>query len=580
MIIRTESVGNRRECAMCFVSGIAVICCCLGSTAVGQQEASSRPAEVAEYDAGRVGPLADGRVIVPTNQVLSPAGWQVTFAGRPTDLALSPDGRHLAALCHKQIVVIDIELRQAVQKVPYATLHGGGSFNGISYTPDGQRLCASCIRGTIELFDIGADGRLTAQEPIQLKGRHGGNALPAGLAVTPDGKCLYVTLNLNNTLGEIDLDKRELIREIPVGNAPYDVVLVARPGDERPSRAVVSNWGGRLPKDNDPLGPSGRGPPVKVDPVRHIASEGSVSIVDLEAHRVLAEIVVGRHASGLAVSGTGIVYVANANSDTVAVIDALEARLVETISTRPDKIPLFGSAPNALVERCGRLYVSNGTNNAVAVVQLSERAQGRADSSVAYEAVEPHSTLVGQIPTGWYPAGIVLDARRNVLCVANIKGIGSRATDWRGKRKIKGETVFGYNSHDYCGTRLVSFRFPDDADSRGADEARPDEQSHDGVDQRAVAAAGGAPRPHPVPERHGEPSVIQARRLHHQGEPHVRPGIRRSAARRGRSEPVHLRPRGHAQSPRAWPSSSCCWTTSIAAGRSARTGISGRMKRT
>ncbi len=492
---------------MRFVSGITMICCCLGSTVVGQQAASSRPAEVAEYDAGRVGPLADGRVIVPTNQVLSPAGWQVVFAGRPTDLALSPDGRHLAALCHKQIVVIDIELRQVVQELSYATSHGGGSFNGISYTPDGKHLYASCIRGTIEVCDVGADGRLIAQKPLQLEGLRGGNALPAGLAVTPDGQRLFVALNLNNTLGEIDLDKRELIREIPVGNAPYDVVLVTRPDDERPSRAVVSNWGGRLTKENEPRGPSGRGTPVKVDPVRNIASEGSVSIVDLETSRVLAEIVVGRHASGLAVNPAGVVYVTNANSDTVSVIDVWKAQLVETISTRPDGIPLFGSAPNALVEHHGRLYVSNGTNNSVAVVQLSERAQGRADSSAANEAAEPHSTLVGQIPTGWYPAGIVFDAKRNALCVANIKGIGSRATDWRGQRKVKGEIVFGYNSHDYSGTVSI-VPIPDDADlAEQTKRVLTNNRMTETISALSPPRKGAAPRP--VPQRHGEPSVIQ-----------------------------------------------------------------------
>ncbi|UCG17087.1 MAG: bifunctional YncE family protein/alkaline phosphatase family protein [Phycisphaerales bacterium] len=492
---------------MRFVLGIVMICCCYGATVVGQQGTSSRPAAVTEYDAGRVGPLADGRVIVPTNQVLAPAGWQVNFAGRPTDLALSPDGRHLAALGHRRIVVIDIESRQVVQEVSYATPKGGGSFTGISYTPDGKRLYASCIRGTIEVFGVGTDGRLTAQNPIPLKGRHGRNTLPAGLEVTPDGRSLYVALNLNNTLGEIDLGKRELIREIPVGNAPYDVVLVGRQGDEHPSRAVVSNWAGRLPTANDPVGPSGRGTPVKVDPVRHIASEGSVSIVDLKEHRVIAEIVVGRHASGLSAGPTGVVYVANANSDTVSVIDAFEARLIETISTRPDGIPLFGSAPNALVERSGRLYVSNGTNNSVAVVQLGEPTQGHAPSSASTGDAKPRSMLVGHIPTGWYPAGIVHDSKRNALCVVNVKGIGSRATAWRGKRKIKGKTVFGYNSHDYSGTISIIPIPGDDDLAAHTKQVLTNNRMTQAISALSPPRAGIAPRP--VPQRHGEPSVIR-----------------------------------------------------------------------
>ncbi len=45
------------------------------------------------YDQSKVGELKDGRIVVPTNQVLSPMGRQVAFPGRPTDLALSPDRR-------------------------------------------------------------------------------------------------------------------------------------------------------------------------------------------------------------------------------------------------------------------------------------------------------------------------------------------------------------------------------------------------------------------------------------------------------------------------------------------------------
>src|SRR5882757_8406857 len=39
------------------------------------------------YDQSWVGPLSDGRVIVPTNQILAPAGRQVLVSGRPTDVA-------------------------------------------------------------------------------------------------------------------------------------------------------------------------------------------------------------------------------------------------------------------------------------------------------------------------------------------------------------------------------------------------------------------------------------------------------------------------------------------------------------
>ena len=88
---------------------------------------------------------------------------------------------------------------------------------------------------------------------------------------------------------------------------------------------------------------------MRVDPVRHIASEGSVSIIDLEDGVVIRELVTGRHASALAVSPNGrYVVCANAGEDTLTVIDARRDDMVETIWTRPKPSDLFGASPNAL----------------------------------------------------------------------------------------------------------------------------------------------------------------------------------------------------------------------------------------
>ena len=48
-----------------------------------------------ETDRLKVGTQPDGRVVVPTNQILQPAGLQALFPGRPVDLALIDDGKTL-----------------------------------------------------------------------------------------------------------------------------------------------------------------------------------------------------------------------------------------------------------------------------------------------------------------------------------------------------------------------------------------------------------------------------------------------------------------------------------------------------
>src|SRR4051794_16632878 len=55
-----------------------------------EHESSGTPntlAAATDYDQSRVGPQENNRIIVPTNQVLTPAGRQVIVGGRPTDVA-------------------------------------------------------------------------------------------------------------------------------------------------------------------------------------------------------------------------------------------------------------------------------------------------------------------------------------------------------------------------------------------------------------------------------------------------------------------------------------------------------------
>jgi YVTN family beta-propeller protein len=469
--------------------------------------AGSLPAIAAAQSRVNVGPQPDGRIVVPTNQILSPLGRQLTFAGRPVDLALRPDGKVLAVLDRKQVLTVGSESGEVIDSARIS----GASYLGIAFTPDGRRLYVSTIPASrtgkagaaIVGFAVAPDGALGAAEAISVERPagsepegpvlsadgvtlYGTRQVPAGMAIAPDGQRLFVALNLANELAEIDLAQRKVVRRTPVGNAPYDVQLL---GD----KVYVSNLAGRRPRAGDPVGPSGRGRPVKVD-ARNIAAEGSVSVVDWKQGRAIKEIVVGRYAAGLALSPDGrYLAVANANSDTVSVIETSRDEVVETISTRPHaKLP-FGSAPNCLVFSAdGReLFVANGTNNAVAVVSFDPR----------------RSALKGCFPTGWYPGSLVLDRARNMLFVANVKGVGSRDTFWQGDRLVKGEQVFGFNSHDYLGS-ISMVPVPDDALLR---QQTAVVLANNRTDE--IFAAHSAPRPgqapRPVPERHGEPSVFK-----------------------------------------------------------------------
>ena len=221
------------------------------------------------------------------------------------------------------------------------------------------------------------------------------------------------------------------------------------------------------------------------------------------------KILVGLHPSSLAATPDGrYVTVANANSDTVSVIDVAGAKVVETISTRPHRDLPFGSAPNAHVFSADgrRLYVSNGTNNAIAVIEFAP----------------PASRLLGLIPTGWYPAGLAIDPDRNALYVANVKGVGSRDVGWKGNRVVKGTSVFGFNSHDYLGSVSLIPIPSAEALKRDTEDVFVNNRQTQMI---SVSLRHGAGQAASGPRAARRAVGLQARAVHHQREPHVRSGV-------------------------------------------------------
>lgn len=456
----------------------------------------------------RVGRGTHGTV-TPVNQRITPAGRVVELPGlRPQVLALSPDGRILVTSGKtSELVVLDPVtgvLRQRVampnekqeptpDRVSSNILQPDKdaivSFTGLAFSPDGRRLFLSNVNGSIKVFSVSTEGSVTPAHSLLLPpaaAPRRRDEIPAGLAVSADGTRLYVCGNLSNQLLELDSQTGAILRTWPVGVAPYAVVLVNH-------RAYVSNWGGRRPGTGDLVGPAGRGTTVRVDPVRFVANEGSVSVISLDnpakAPRPDTEILTGLHASALAVSPKGHwVVCANAAADTLSVIDTHTEQVVETIWARAKPSDLLGASPNALAfAPDGRtLYVANGSQNAVGVIQFEP--QGR------------KSRLTGLIPVGWYPGALLHDAPRRQLIVANIKGLPEHT-------KASPTGPMGFNSHQYSGS-LSLVPLPKKRDLAMLSETVARNLRREAIQQSQLPARPDQP-PRAVPQRIGEPSLIQ-----------------------------------------------------------------------
>jgi DNA-binding beta-propeller fold protein YncE len=461
---------------------------------------------VVETTTDLVGRWRDDVIATPVNQVLTPYGRQVELAGlRPQALALAPDGKRLLVTGKtSELLVIDVDQAKVVQRVALPgedqqqpadavspnilnpDKQGQVSFTGLAYSHDGKRVYLSNVNGSIKVFNVAEDGEIRPSHVIPLPDANAPRRkpeIPSGLALSDDDARLYVCGNLSNRLLELNTADGALVRSWDVGVAPYDVVLVG-------GKAFVSNWGGRRPGPGDLTGPAGRGTVVRVDPVRYIANEGSVSVVDLAANRVSKELLTGLHASALAASpDRKFVVCANAGSDNLSLIDVAREEVVETVWAKSKPSDLFGASPNALAfdDSGRRLFVANGTQNSVAVFHFDPEDKG-------------DTKLEGLIPAGWFPGAIAFDARRKALCVANIKGLPITP-------KAQKDGAKGFNSHHYHGS-VSLMPLPSRDDLPKLSERVAKNIRRGAIAQAALPARKDQP-PRAVPERIGEPSLIE-----------------------------------------------------------------------
>jgi YVTN family beta-propeller protein len=394
-----------------------------------------------------VGPLAGGGWRVATGQVVRPIGRMVTFAGRPVDLALTPNGATVVAKDTRGIVVVDARTATLRQELSFPS--GGGSLHGIAI--GGGQVYATDSGSKLWIASPSADGRYAWKRSIPLPGPPDKSAAyGCGIALAPDAKTALVCLSRANRLAVIDLARGRVVRTIATGIAPFAVVFL--PGGRH---AAVSNWGGRFPRPGETTADSA-GTAVPVDR-RGVGVSGTVSIVEIDSGKNVATVPTGRHPSALALSPDGrTLATADANDDTVTLIDIKTRTVSRTVRLRTAPDPGFGAAPTGVAFAADgkTLLVSCGGRNAVAVIQIRDAA------------------IIGWIPVGWYPGAVALAPDRRTLWTADVKGIGSR-----GKAQHAGHGVYDYagaltRTPIPTGAALAAATRQADADARIAHAAR------------------------------------------------------------------------------------------------------------
>ena len=334
-------------------------------------------------------PGAAKQICLPTGVCLDPAGRSFNVGNMPLAMVLSPEGDRIVLSLNgwreQGLQVIDRDTEQIVQTIPQAA-----AFFGLVFSRDGKTLYASGGNEDLVYVYAWRDKRATLRDSIVLAPKapkKDGTRFPAGLALSADGKKLYVAENLADTLAVIDVESKKIEQRLPAEKYPYAVTVSPN------GKVFVSSWGGST--------------------VSVFASQGTGALNRTRT------ITVGRHPSALHLNrGGSRLFVTSATTNEIEVIDTRSETLIARLADAPPS-NTQGSTPNALAlsEDGTKLFVAEADNNAVAVFNLSRRV---ADEKNARGGDQ----LIGRIPVEWYPTALLMTSDR--LFVLNGKGEGTR----------------------------------------------------------------------------------------------------------------------------------------------------------
>lgn len=234
------------------------------------------------------------------------------------------------------------------------------------------------------------------------------------------------------------------------------------------------------------LGPDGRTAYVS------LWAKAQLAAVDTTTG-ALRTIATGQHPSELLLHPNGTrLFVSNGNENSVTVVDLARGRPIETIGSALYAAAPPGSTPNALALAGNLLLIANADNNTLAIVDVHEAGD---------------SQPLGFVPTGFYPTSVRTSRDGTRVFVANGKGSeGSHANPDGPQPGRARKTVRDYSGSMFGGS-LAEFALPSAAElpalsarAIACSPLRPD---------GGVRGLHTRPADSPIPARLGEPSPIR-----------------------------------------------------------------------
>jgi YVTN family beta-propeller protein len=378
------------------------------------------------------------RAILPNGRIVEPAGKTFRTAPHPYGLTLSRDG-NIAVTANSGTNPLSITIirdilsdNPEIQQVPPgpATEEGilASVFMGLAISPENDRVYVSGgQKNMIYIFSTQSGEKLDSIDcSYQDKNFDYSHGYIGDLVLTEDGKTIYAVDQINFRVVVLDTQAKKLLHSVPVGRYPFGIILspdeqkvyVANVGmyeykpipgltdeniKEKGLKFPAFGYGTKEAEEgihNDSMNVPGLGPQNAIEAF----SVFTIDISNPQNPHVIAKNKTGHLVGSLvdgvpAVGGSSpnslaatddYVFVSNGNNDNISVIDINNDSIVHHIYLKPDpRLKSFRGAIPFGVDVSPdqkRLYVCEAGINAVAVIDI------------------PTMSVIGHIPTGWFLA--------------------------------------------------------------------------------------------------------------------------------------------------------------------------------
>lgn len=351
--------------------------------------------------------LESKRIGLPNGWSLTPVGKSIPVGDLPLNIAVSSSKKYIAVTNNGQstqsLQLIDVATEKVLDHIKIAK-----SWVGLKFSADEKYLYASGGNDNWIMKYAVKNNKLVTADSIKLGDKWPNRISPTGIEINDQANRMYVVTKDNKVLYEIDLASKKIVKQVSLPGEAYTCLLSP---DKK--ELYISCWGC-----------------------------GKLLVYNTAQQKLTDEIATGSNPNDFCLSANGrYLYIANANDNSVSVIDVIQRKVLETLNAALYPDAPTGSTTNGVALSADEktLYIANADNNCLSVFDVSKQGS---------------SMSKGFIPVGWYPTCVRTIGKK--IYVTNGKGFTSMANP-RGPNPVDKKVQLAYQLGDTSTLNKVQY---------------------------------------------------------------------------------------------------------------------------